>query len=90
MLQHRDGKPLDKDKAMQCPKDGFSVRAFTDQHKLQPVGVALFRSIWDEGTTSVMEKAGIEGANVEFLRKKSEKLPFKKKDGIRYRGYRKT
>ena len=90
VLQHRDGQPLDHGKVMKSKREGFSLRAFTDRFKLQPVGVALFRSIWDEGTAGVMEKAGMEGASVEFVRKRPEKLPFKKKDGARYRGYRKT
>ena len=91
VLQHKDGQALDVDKVKKSVKrDGFQLRTFNDRFKLTPVGVALFRSVWDEGTASVMEKAGIEGANVELMRKKPEKLPFKKKDGIRYRGYRKT
>ena len=91
VLQHSDGRELDVEKVKKSVKrDGFQLRQFNDRFKLVPVGVALFRSIWDEGTASVMKKAGIEGANVEFARKKPEKLPFKKKDGIRYRGYRHT
>ena len=91
VLQHSDGKELDVEKVKKSVKrDGFQLRQFNDRFRLMPVGVALFRSIWDEGTASVMKKAGIEGANVEFARKKPEKLPFKKKDGIRYRGYRHT
>ena len=90
VLQHRDGKPLGLGTAKRVRRDGFSMREFVNQHKLLPVGVALFRSIWDEGTAGVMKKARIEGANIEFTRKKPEKLPYKKKDGARYRGYRKT
>ena len=90
VLQHRDGKPLDLGRMKRLGREGFSMRAFTGQYNVLPVGVALFRSIWDEGTAGVMTKAGIEGANIEFLRKTPEKLPYKKKDGARYRGYRKT
>ena len=90
VLQHRNDQPLDHKSIMQWKREGFSLRAFTHRFGVKPVGVALFRSVWDEGTAGVMEKAGIEGANVELVRKKPEKLPFKKKDGIRYRGYRKT
>ena len=91
VLRHDDGKELDVKKVKKLvEREGFQLRKFNDIFRLTPVGVALFRSVWDEGTASVMEKTGIEGANVEFLRKKPEKLPFKKKDGIRYRGYRHT
>ena len=91
VLQHQDGKELDAEAVKKKVKrDGFKLRSFMDKYRVLPVGVALFRSIWDEGTAGVMQRAGIEGANVELVRKKSEKLPFKKKDGIRYRGYRHT
>ena len=50
-----------------------------------PIGVNIFRSQWDEGTDSLILRHGIKGANLEFTRKKPEKLPYKKKDGARYR-----
>ena len=91
VLQHNDGNELDVEHVKKSVKrDGFHLRSFISKFRLTPVGVALFRTVWDEGTASVMKKAGIEGADIEFLRKKPEKLPFKKKDGIRYRGYRHT
>ena len=67
-------------------REGFSVRRFLSREKsLKPIGVHLFRNKWDEGTVGVMSRMGIEGANIEFTRKKPEKLPYKKKDGARYR-----
>ena len=91
VLQHQDGKELDVEAVKKKVKrDGFKLRSFMDRYRVLPVGVALFRSIWDEGTAGVMQRAGIEGANMEMVRKKSERLPFRKKDGIRYRGYRHT
>lgn len=66
-------------------RDGFKVRKFVDQKPLKPIGMHLFRSKWDEGTDGVVTRAGIEGMNIEFTRKKPEKLPYKKKDGARYR-----
>ena len=67
-------------------RDGFTMRRFlSDQTLLKPIGTHLFRSQWDEGTDEVVQRAGIEGANVEYVRKKPEKLPYKKKDGERYR-----
>jgi len=66
-------------------RDGFNLRSFNDRHLVKPVGVHLFRTIWDEGTEGVMRRAGLEGANIELRRKKPEALPYKKKDGARYR-----
>lgn len=85
-LEHREGEPLNPEMIKKkLKRDGFSLQAFNDRFGLKPLGVNLFRTIWDEGTAGVMERAGIEGANVEFVRKKPEKLPYKKKDGERYR-----
>ena len=67
-------------------REGFTVRRMLSQEKaLKPIGVHLFRSKWDEGTDGVVLRAGIEGADIEFARKKPEKLPYKKKDGARFR-----
>jgi len=37
--------------------------------------------LWDEGTAGVMERAGIEGADIEFKRKKV--IPLKPKQKAR-------
>lgn len=67
-------------------RDGFTMRRFlANQKHLKPIGVHLFRSKWDEGTDGVMLRAGIKETNVEYTKKKPEKLPYKKKDGARYR-----
>lgn len=86
VLEHKEGKALDPDLVKEkLKRDGFSLRSFNDRFKLKTVGVTLFRALWDEGTADVMARAGIEGADIEFTRKKPEKLPYKKKDGARYR-----
>ena len=72
-------------KSMANRRDRFRARGFAQNYGLQPIGVHLFRSKWDEGTDAVVMRAGIEGGNVEYARKKPEKLPYKKKDGERYR-----
>ncbi|MCJ1474858.1 hypothetical protein MMC13_003518 [Lambiella insularis] len=86
ILQQPEGKPLDV-AAMRAryKRDGFNLRSFNDRHLVKPIGVNLFRTIWDEGTEGVMQRAGLAGANIELRRKKSEALPYKKKDGARYR-----
>lgn len=70
-------------------RDGFTMRRFlttgSNETLLKPIGAHLFRSKWDEGTDGVVLRAGIEGANIEYTRKKPEKLPYRKKDGARYR-----
>lgn len=79
-------KPEDLRKAKGYERDGFTMRRFLSKKTaLKPIGAHLFRSKWDEGTDGVVLRAGVKGANIEFTRKKPEKLPYKKKDGARYR-----
>jgi len=79
-----DPEHLRRDKGYQ--RDGFTMRRLLTKEKaVQPIGVHLFRTRWDEGMDGVMLRAGIEGVNIEYTRKKPEKLPYKKKDGARYR-----
>lgn len=85
ILQQAPGKKFHVDAMKKIKRDGFNLRSFKDRYALTPVGVNLFRSRWDEGTDGVMERGGIEGADTEFERKKPQKLPYKKKDGARYR-----
>ncbi|KAH0547535.1 hypothetical protein FGG08_000260 [Glutinoglossum americanum] len=75
LLQQPDGKEIDIASLREKVKrDGFNLRSFSDKHSLRPVGVHMFRSTWDDGTASVMKRAGIEGADVEFKRKRVEPL----------------
>ncbi|KAG8530409.1 uncharacterized protein KY384_004911 [Bacidia gigantensis] len=70
----------------QTKREGWRLKQLLTHHKeLLPVGAGLFRTRWDEGTDGVMERAGLAGVNMEFLRKKGEKNVYKKKDGARYR-----
>jgi large subunit ribosomal protein L35 len=71
--------------------DDFSLRDFAEKSGFKAVGVTMFRTQWDETMKVVMERNGIPGADVEFRRKKPERLPEKDrvKDGLRYRGWRK-
>lgn len=75
VLQHKPGQILDlaqlKEKTQ---RDGFSLRSFVDRRRLQPIGFNIFRSIWDEGTADVMARAGVEGADIEFRRKRVEAI----------------
>lgn len=66
-------------------RHGFILRSFNTTQDLKPVGADLFRTVYDEGTAGVMERAGVIGGDVEFKRKKIEPLPYKKLPGSRYR-----
>ncbi|KAI9816788.1 MAG: hypothetical protein M1827_001433 [Pycnora praestabilis] len=86
VMQQQDGGEIDASKLRERVKrEGFNLRSFTDKYSLRPIGVHMFRNQWDEGTAGVMRRAGIEDADLEFRRKKVEPLPYKKKDGSRYR-----
>lgn len=67
-------EPIDisklKEKFTEQKRDGFSLLSFKDNHAMTPIGVSVFRSHWDEGTKGVMERAGVEGADIEWKRKK--------------------
>jgi large subunit ribosomal protein L35 len=80
VLQQQPGQTLDAAKLKEkVQRDGFSLKSFADRHRLQPIGFNIFRSTWDEGTAGVMERAGVEGADVEFRRKRVEALKPKQK-----------
>ncbi|KAK5681877.1 mitochondrial 54S ribosomal protein YmL35 [Elasticomyces elasticus] len=66
-------------------REGFNLRSLVDRWGLKPVGADLFRTKWDDGTTGVMARAGIVGADVEFKRKRVEPLPYKRREGSHYR-----
>ena len=88
VLQQNGEKLLDVEefKKFQRKRDGWTVKKLMTRHQsLSPVGVNIFRTRWDEGTDEVMQKAGVEGADVQFVRKKPERNVYKKKDGSRYR-----
>jgi len=86
VLQQPEGKTVDIE-AMRTKEQrhGFNLRSFNDRHQVKPIGVHLFRNTWDGGTAGVMARAGLEGADTKLKRKKVEPLPYKKKDGARYR-----
>lgn len=86
ILQHSEGKAIDAKAALASEvRDLFSLRDFVKQNHLTPVGVTMFRTSWDETTKEVMERNGIEGADVEFKKAPITPMPYKKKDGARYR-----
>lgn len=86
VLQQPEGSHIDISKLRdRYAREGFKLRSLLDVASLKPIGAHLFRSVWDEGTAEIMRKFGIEGADVEFRRKRVEslvkkQLPLKKKE----------
>ena len=80
ILEQKPGHVLDKaELAKKVERDGYNMRSFVDKFDVKPIGVAIFRSLWDEGTAAVMKQAGIEGSDIVFKRKRIEALKPKKK-----------
>ena len=86
ILQQAEGQTIDVARIReQTQRQGFVLRKFMLEYRLKPVGVNMFRTQWDEGTAEVMRRAGVEGADIEYRRKRIEPLPYKKKNPVRYR-----
>ena len=88
VLQQHGAEPLDVSqmRQYQSKRDGWKLKALlTKNSTLRPIGVNIFRTVWDEGTDGVMKRARVEGVETEYIRKKPEKNVHKKKDGARYR-----
>lgn len=87
VLEQPEGRVAVEKAREKVLRDGFVLRSFADRHALKPVGAGLFRVEWDEWMDGVMQRLGLseEERSVELKRKKVEPLPYKKKDGARYR-----
>ncbi|RYP69061.1 hypothetical protein DL771_006292 [Monosporascus sp. 5C6A] len=84
LLEQKPGETIDiaKVRELYSGRDGFSLKSYRDKFGLRPVGFNVFRTIWDEGTAGVMERAGIPGADIEFKHKRVYSLkPEKKQRG---------
>lgn len=80
VLEQDPGQTVDAEALKkEVKRDGFSLRSFSHKQKMEPIGVGIFRSSWDEGTAGVMKRAGIEGADIEFKRKRIPALKPKQK-----------
>ncbi|KIW86344.1 hypothetical protein Z517_01740 [Fonsecaea pedrosoi CBS 271.37] len=87
ILQQKDDIPIDLEVARKkIQRDGFTVRSMMSRHMLSPISASLFRTQWDESTAAIMQRAGIDGADVEYKRKKVEPLPYQRRDTSRMRG----
>jgi large subunit ribosomal protein L35 len=86
VLEQKDQKALDTAAiGKKVQRDDFRLRGFETRHQLKPIGAHLFRSQWDEGTVDVMKEAGVEGADIEFRRKRIEPLPYKRRNPSSFR-----
>ena len=86
VLEQKDQKPLDiAAVGAKVQRDDFRLRGFETRNQLKPIGAHLFRTQWDEGTFDVMKEAGIEGADIEFRRKRIEPLPYKRRNPASFR-----
>lgn len=87
--ENSPSQPLDvagiKDAGRYAERRNFIMKSFADRFALKPVGVDLFRTVWDEFTADVMRRAGVPGWDVEFKRKRVEPLPYQRKGSERYR-----
>ncbi|KAI0457113.1 ribosomal protein YmL35 [Xylaria acuta] len=81
VLEQEGGATLDVAKLRELynGRDGFSLKSFQDKFPLKAVGLSIFRTVWDEGTAGVMERAGMPGADVQFKHKRVYSLKGPKK-----------
>jgi large subunit ribosomal protein L35 len=80
VLEQNPGQTFDPAELKKDVKrGGFQLRSFADKYHVKPIGVGIFRSLWDEGTAGVMQRAGSEGADIEFKRKRIEAIKPKQK-----------
>ncbi|KAI0439952.1 ribosomal protein YmL35 [Xylaria telfairii] len=81
VLEQKDGATLDvaKLRELYSGRDGFSLKSFQDKFPLKAVGLSIFRTVWDEGTAGVMERAGVPGADIQFKHKRVYSLKGPKK-----------
>ena len=88
VLQHEEGQVLNIEELKNGKlgsREGWNLQTLVANYKLHPIGVTLFRTIWDEGADEVAQRAGYADVGTEFIRRKPEKGVYKKKDGARYR-----
>jgi large subunit ribosomal protein L35 len=80
VLEQNGAKALNTVNIAKTKRDGFILRSFVDKHKLNPIGVTLFRTKWDDSMAGVMERAGLQDeTKVEFKRRRVEPLPHKRR-----------
>lgn len=80
VIEQKPGQELNVEELKEkIKRDKFHLKSFVDKHDIKPIGMSIFRSLWDDGTAGVMSRAGVEGADIEFKRKKVIALKPKQK-----------
>jgi len=51
-------------------RDGFVLRSWQTKMGLEAIGATVWRNEWDEGTKGVMERHGLKGADMMWVRVK--------------------
>ncbi|KAL9622128.1 MAG: hypothetical protein Q9160_003471 [Pyrenula sp. 1 TL-2023] len=87
LLHQKDNTPISTNRIPR--RSGFKIRSFAAIHKLNAIGVHMFRVRWDEGMDGVMERMGLgEGEGErgwEFKRRKVEPGVYKRRNPSTFR-----
>ncbi|CBF71572.1 hypothetical protein AN6842.2 [Aspergillus nidulans FGSC A4] len=87
VMEQKDNKPLDfaAVKAKETDRLNKLLRTLQARYHLKPIGAHLFRTIWDDDTRDVMKEIGFPLADMELRRKRSEALPYKRRNPSTFR-----
>ena len=86
VLEQANGNNIDISQAQGfCQRKNFKLRSFMDKFFTTPIGVDIFRTQWDSYMDELMNEIGAEGIDFELRKRRFEPLPYKKKDGARFR-----
>ncbi|KAL4816943.1 phosphatidylethanolamine-binding protein [Aspergillus spinulosporus] len=87
VMEQKDNTPLDfaAVKAKETDRHNKLLRTLQARYHLKPIGAHLFRTIWDDDTRDVMKEIGFPLADMELRRKKSEALPYKRRNPSSFR-----
>ncbi|KAL6233388.1 hypothetical protein BDW75DRAFT_192634 [Aspergillus navahoensis] len=87
VMEQKDNTPLDfaAVKSKETDRHNKLLRTLQARYHLKPIGAHLFRTIWDEDTRDVMKEIGFPLADMELRRKRSEALPYKRRNPSTFR-----
>ncbi|KAL5343131.1 phosphatidylethanolamine-binding protein [Aspergillus crustosus] len=87
ILEQKDNKPVNfaAIKVRETNRNNLLLRTLQARYHLKPIGAHLFRTLFDENTLEVMKEIGFPEAEVELRRKKSEALPYKRRNPSTFR-----
>ncbi|PWY67206.1 PEBP-like protein [Aspergillus heteromorphus CBS 117.55] len=87
ILEQKDSQPLDfaAVKAKETERDNLLLRTLQARYHLKAIGAHLFRTEWDASMYEVMKQVGFADADMELRRKKSERLPYKRRNPSTFR-----